>query len=354
MATIIENSFRRSDVVRQPAEPGNKLVDPGEWYADEFKDSDHWVYQLSETEVAELLAAVDAVEARGLDIKDIKCDDVKLPGFTVGLKEIHDELMDGRGFVLIRGLPVADMSRAQAAAAFWIIGAHLGTAISQNSHGHVLGHVKDLGGDYATQRGYLTKAFMNFHCDQCDILGLCCLYPAKSGGQSRICSSVALHNEMFKRRPDLAKELGWKFYRSRTNDVVGDDVPWYRAAVFTFHQGYFAARGVSANIYKSQKLPGVPKFTDAQKEAMDMFKALASELSMSFYLEQGDMMFLMNHVALHARSEFEDWPEPERKRHILRLWLTTHGERPLPAEFAQQMVGIQVEGVELKASLDAG
>ncbi len=85
-----------------------------------------------------------------------------------------------------------------------------------------------------------------------------------------------------------------------------------------------------------------------------MFKALASELSMSFYLQQGDMMFLMNHVALHARSEFEDWPEPERKRHILRLWLTTHGERPLPAEFAQQMVGIQVEGVELKASLDAG
>ena len=123
MATIIENSFRRSDVVRQPAEPGNKLVDPGEWYADEFKDSDHWVYQLSETEVAELLAAVDAVEARGLDIKDIKCDDVKLPGFTVGLKEIHDELMDGRGFVLIRGLPVADMSRAQAAAAFWMPGA---------------------------------------------------------------------------------------------------------------------------------------------------------------------------------------------------------------------------------------
>ena len=347
-----ENRWVRSDGARQPAEPGKPLVDPGEWYPADYRESDAWAYRLSDAEIAEIESAVAAVEARGLDIKDIRREDFPLPGFGAALAEIRDELLDGRGFVAIRGLPVARMSRAQVAAAFWGVGAYFGAALSQNASGHLLGHVKDLGTDYSKVRGYQTRAAMAFHSDQVDILGLCCLHPAKSGGAHRICSSVALHNEMFRRRPDLVRELNWKFYRSRSDDVGPGETPYIRQAVFNYHDGYFAARGVSANIAKAQKMPGVPKFTDAQIEAMDLFKSLAPELAMDIDLGQGDMTFVLNHVILHSRTAFEDWPEPERKRHALRLWLTTHGARPLPPDFAYQRNGIRVAGTVPHAPLD--
>ncbi len=349
------NNWTRSTGKREPAEPQKPVVDPAGWLPGDYAGSDRWIYHLSSDEIAEIRAAVAGVEARGLDIKDIARDDFPLPTLATTLSELQDEVMDGRGFVLVRGLPMGDMTRAQAAAAFWGVGANFGQATPQNAKGHVLGHVKDLGQDYsdAEVRGYLTRAHMNFHADQADILGLGCLHPAKSGGAHRICSSVSLHNEMLRRRPDLAKELGWKFYWTRHGEIPPGEDPYYRMAVFTFHDGYFTARGVSAHIAKGQTLSGVPKFTPAQLEAMEFYKEIALELSMDIKFQQGDMSFVQNHVMLHSRTAFEDWPEPDRKRHILRLWLTTHGRRPLPPEFAQQMVGIRVEGATLTAPLDA-
>jgi hypothetical protein len=329
------------------------LVDPAEWHPEEYRDSEQWIYRLSDAEIAEIHGAVAGVEESGLDIKDIKRESFPLPAFSGVLSEIRKELLDGRGFVLVRGIPLEAMTRVQMAAAFWGLGTYLGEAVSQNSRGHLLGHVKDLGTDYAHERGYQTRAYMAFHADQCDILALCCLHPSKSGGAHRICSSVALHNEMLKRRPDLVKELNWKFYRSCSTDIAPGETPFYRQAIFNYHQGYFAARGVSANLDKAQDLPGVPKFTAAQVEAMVMYKELADELAFEVKFELGDIFLMLQHVTLHSRTAFEDWPEPERKRHVLRLWLTTHGARPLPEEFARQIVGVQVPGVNLKAPLDA-
>lgn len=349
----IKNTWTRSRKDREPAQPLKRLIDPADWLPEEYRNSEQWIYHLSETEITEIYAAVSGVEARGQDIKDIRPGTFPLPAFGGVLEEIKKELLDGRGFVLIRGLPIARMTRVQMAAAFWGLGAYLGEAISQNAKGHLLGHVKDLGTDYSKVRGYQTSAHMAFHADQCDILALCCLHPAKSGGAHRICSSVALHNEMLTRRPDLVKELTWKFYRSRSDDVPPGETPFYRQAIFNYHQGYFAARGVSANIAKAQNLPGVPKFTAAQHEAMDMYKALAEELAFEVEFQMGDVFFMLQHVTLYSRTAFEDWPEPERKRHALRLWLTTHGARPLPEEFVTQKTGVQVPGVTLKTPIDA-
>ena len=347
------NPWTRSRSVREPAQPLKPVIDPAEWYPEEHRDSEQWIYGLSEAEIAEIDAGVARVEERGLDIKDIRREDFPLSTFSGALTEIRQELLDGRGLVLVRGMPIERMTRVQMAAAFWGVANYLGEAVPQNGKGHLLGHVKDLGLDYAKVRGFQTRAFMNFHADGCDILALCCLHPSKSGGQHRVCSSVALHNEMLKRRPDLVKELAWKFYWTRNGEIPEGKEPFYRQGVFNYHDGYFAARGVSAHIAKAQDLPGVPRFTAAQREAMDLYKALADELAFDVKFELGDMLFMLQHVTLHSRTAFEDWPEPERKRHILRLWLTTGGARPLAEEFAQQMVGIQVPGVSLKAPLDA-
>ena len=352
---MTQNAWTKSDRRRRPAVAMQPVEDPAAWHAEDVAGSDGWIYTLSEAEVAEIEAAVAAAEAAGTDIKEIARDDFALPGMARALAAIRDELMEGRGFAMIRGLPVAGRSRAQTAAAFWGVGAHLGEAVSQNAQGHLLGHVKDIGEDYSRARGYMTNAHMGFHNDQCDVLALLCLHPAKSGGDHRICSSVTLYNEMLKRRPDLAEALTWKFYRSRSGEIPpGETEPYVRQAAFSFHDGYFCGRGVSAAIEKGQKLPGVPPLTETQREAMAMWKAMAAELSVEIAFQPGDMFFLQNHVTLHSRGEYEDWPEPERKRHLLRLWLTTRGARPVPPEIDRYSHGIVVEGTRPTAPLDVG
>lgn len=349
------NNWVRSDIERQPAEAMQPVIDPAGWTREEVEGAEDWIYHLSETEIDEMNAAVRGVEQRGLDIKDIRREDFPLPTLGPALADIRHEALEGRGFALVRGLPITQYTTAQAAAAFWGVGTHLGAAVSQNAEGHLLGHVKDLGKDYkdAMVRGYQTRTEMGFHADPCDIVALMCLHPAKSGGASRIASSITLYNVMLARRPDLAKELCWRFYWTRHGEVPAGREPWYRQAVFNFHGGYLTIRGASAHLRKSQAIAGVPPMTAAQIEAVEMFQALARELAADMEFRHGDMQFLNNHVILHTRRAFEDWPEPERKRHLFRLWLAIDDARPLPAEFAEQMEGIQVTGAALTTPLDA-
>jgi hypothetical protein len=339
---------------RVPAVPLAPLAEAAGWRAEEMAASDQWIYHLSDPEIAELTRTVERASAAGGDIKDVTLADFELPTLGPALADIRGELIDGRGFVLIRGVPVADYSRAQSALAFWGIGLHLGRPVSQNAEGHLLGHVKDIGGDYsdAKTRGYTSSAAMGFHTDRCDYVGLMCLQPAKQGGESRIASSVALYNEMLKRRPDLAEELIGDFYWTRHGEISPGEDPYYAYPVFAFEQGMFSGRGVSTHIYKSQALPGVPQYTEKQIEALDLFKAMVQELSFDMEFRQGDIQFLQNHVILHSRRGFEDWPEPDRRRHLLRLWVSDPAARPVPEIYRKIISGINVEGVEPNTPLD--
>jgi hypothetical protein len=339
---------------RKSALRGKPVIDPAAWRAEDMAKRRDWLYQLSDAEIAELDSAIAGIEARGLDIKDITRDNFPLPGFANGLAKIRDDLTEGRGFVLIRGLPIERMSDWQAGAAFYGMGTYLGRALSQNPEGHVLGHVKDLGKDYGDPmvRGYQTGARMAFHSDQCDFVALLCLRPSKSGGESLLAPSLTLYNEMLKRRPDLADILGNEFYLTRHGEVPPGEEPWYKQAIFSFNEGYLTIRGAGAHVRKSQSLPGVPKFTEADEEALTLFQQLADEVSMPMSFEPGDIQILMNHVMLHTRTAFEDWPEPERKRHLMRLWLSDPTCRPIPDRFRENISGIELEGTVLTAPLD--
>ena len=350
---MARNNWVRNTIDRQPAELGKPLVDPADWYPGDVAGSDTWIYRLSEAELTEIDTAIAGVQARGLDIIRITRDKFPLPNFGAVLAEIREELIDGRGFAMIRGLDLERLTKPQYAAAFWGVGTYLGEALCQNRDGHMLGHVKDIGEDYSKVRGYMTRAHMALHCDQCDFLALACFHNAKAGGNHLICSSVALYNEMLRRRPDLAEKLGGQFYRSRKNEIPpGETEPWVKQPIFGFQDGYFAARGVSAAIELAQDLPGVPPLSDLEREALQMFRDVALELAVEIPLERGDLFYLCNHVTLHSRTEFDDWPEPERKRHLLRLWLSTKGERPLPPEIAKRSEGVFVDGTVLVAPLD--
>ena len=341
--------------IRQPARPGAPVVDPAAWYAEDMlARSDEWIYRLSDAEIGDLLTAVEALESAGIDIKDITRDTFLLPVLGPTLDAIYGELTEGRGFILIRGLPVGEISRWQAGAAFYCMGTYLGRALSQNPMGHVLGHVKDMGKSYddPMARGYQTAARMNFHSDQCDYVGLMCLQPAKSGGASLIVSSMTVYNEMVRRRPELAQALCKEFYFTKHGEVASGEDPWYRMPICAFQNGYLSIRGAGAHVKKAQILTGVPKFTQTDIDALEYFQELADELVMPMEFEPGDIQFLHNHVMLHTRTAFEDYLEPERKRHLMRLWLTDPAGRPTPPGYRENISGIKVDGTIYTAPLD--
>lgn len=341
----------RDRVLSVPMEP---IVDPAGWTAAELAADDSWIYQLSAAECDEIASAVEAVEAQGLAIKDVCKDDFVLPSVASSLARLRDELLNGRGFVLIRGLPVAGMTRAQAAIAYWGLGSHFGRAVSQNNKGHLLGHVKDLGGDYndANTRGYLTSAHMGFHSDRCDYVGLLCLQPARSGGESRIVSAVTLYNEILAQRPDLMEELVKDYCWSWVGEPPPGALPYYKMPVFSFENGYVCVRGVSTQIFKSQGMDGVPDFTERQIEALNFYKTVVDEIAFDMEFRQGDIQILHNHVTLHSRRGFTDWAEPERKRHLLRLWLYDDDGRPVLPVYRKVISGIHAANGNLCTPLD--
>ena len=347
------NTWTPSARTRKPARLLEPIEEGAAWYPEELIGSDAWVYRLSGAEVDEVIAAADSAYAKGGEIKDIGLADFPLPTLAPVLADIKAELKDGRGFALLRGLPVEGRGLRRTAVAFWGLGLHMGVPKSQNGRGHLLGHVMDIGADASKERGYMTKTALAFHTDRSDVLSLCCVQAAKSGGAHRICSSVTLHNEMLKRRPDLAKELTWEFYRTRTGEIpAGETSPFFRQPIFSEQDGYFTARGASLALKRAQDLPGVPKLTDAQVEALEMYQALCAEIALDLPLEQGDVTYCNCHVTLHARAAYEDWPEEDRKRHLLRLWLSTN-DRPLVDSIAREMGGVLMEGAVLSTPLEA-
>ena len=329
------------------------VIDSAVWHPDDLAGTDAWVYRLTAAEIIEVKQAIAAIESRGLSLMDITRDTFPLPGLGDVLSDIRCELMEGRGFAVIRGLATEGRSLIQTATAFWGIGTYFGSAISQNGKGHMLGHVRDLGADYRKARGYMTKDELAFHSDRCDIASLCCLHPAKSGGTHRIASSAMIYNAMLERRPDLAGELIAPFYCSRHGEIPpGETEPWSRVPIFDFHEGYFTARGAGTPIFKAQELPGVPQLTAAQHEALNYYRDMAVEFHIDVEFEAGDIGFVMNHVTIHSRTEYEEWPEEERKRHLLRLWLN-NGARPLCEANRKENAGIILQDTVLQTPLEA-
>lgn len=326
--------------------------------------SNEWRHDLTPAEVEEVSAAVGSVLSHGISILDITRSDFPLPTLGPALDKIQEEVVNGRGFTLIRGIPVADYSIEEAAIAYFGIGAYFGWAIPQNANGHVLGHVRDIGldPDNPEHRLYGTRARHLYHTDSCDIVGLLCLQKAKQGGQSKIASSVTVYNEMAKRRPDLVAVMEEPFFTDRKGEIPEGKGPHYQMPIFHRFAGLLTTTYNRDFITAAQRFDDVPRLTPEQTEAMDLADQLADsdEIRLDMDFQPGDIQFIHNHQILHARTPYEDYPEPELKRHLLRLWLAPPNARPLPPVVAERFGnieagtargGIRVPGQTLKAPL---
>jgi len=341
---------------RVPAVALEPVVDPAGWSPGDLGEVSTFSYRFTERDIDELGAAVAGVRRQGIPVEGVSRDNFPLKSLAEVLADVRRELMDGRGMVMMQGFPIERFDRQAQAIAYLGMGSYMGQTMSQNRQGHILGHVKDLGGDYAdlNTRGYMTRAEMLFHADACDYVGLLCLHGAKSGGESRVASSVTVYNRIRERRPDLAKVLTEDFYRSHTGEVNAGAAPWFKQPIFSFIDGYFSATGAGAAIFKAQKLPGVPPFTPAQTEAVALYCEVVSECAIDIGFEPGDIQFLNNFVTLHTRREYQDWPQASRKRHLLRLWLSDPDGRPIPKDQREGRSGrgVHLAGVKLVAPLD--
>jgi hypothetical protein len=314
---------------------------PAAWYGPDVSGRTDWIVQLTASDVAEIRSALDAWKARpNQSPAPLKAADFPLPQLAARLQTIRSELIDGRGFILMKGMPVRQWSHADSALAFIGLGAHLGLARSQNAKGHLLGHVRDVGlaSTDPNVRIYQTHERQTFHTDSCDVVGLLCLRPARSGGDSLLVSSSTLYNEMRRRRPDLAAVLFEPVPTDRRGEIPAGMKPWFEIPVLNWYQGHLTALYQRQYVDSSQRLPEAPRLTAQQIEALDLFDALTNDpaLHFSMRLDEGDMQFVHNHTMLHDRTAFEDWSDPAQRRYLLRLWLAVPGARVLPPVFAQR------------------
>ena len=341
---------------RRHATPMKPVVDPAAWTAKELEDLSTWSYRFTPKDQQELFDAVASFRSTGRPIEEVDDTSFPLDAFADLLADVRRELMDGRGIVMLRNFPIDRLDREGCAIAYMGLGSYLGQTMSQNKQGHILGHVKDLGGDYANPntRGYMTTAEMRFHADACDYVGLLCLKTSMSGGESRVASSVTVYNRMLAERPDLVEVLTQDFYRSRSGENNPGEDPWFKQPIFSFVDGYFSATGAGAAIDKAQGLPGVPPYTAAQEEAVEFYRKTVEDCAVDIGFEPGDIQFLNNFVTLHTRREYRDWPDEARKRHLLRLWLSDPNGRPIPKDQREGRSGrgVNLAGVPFIAPLD--
>jgi hypothetical protein len=312
------------------------ILEPGcEWRAQDVADPSAWTEALSRGEVAELDAAIAHAKGVSEDFLDIGKADFPLPALGPRLHRIEDELMNGRGFVLLRGLPRERWSNDEMCLAYWGIGAHLGRPWPQNHYGHLLGDVTDQGktpGDPTARGNELGQIGLEFHCDGSDLVGLMCLASGASGGASAVCNSVALHNDLVRERPDLAEEL----YKPQPYDMRGEQAPgakgWYEVPVFTECGGRLFVRLIGAYIRASQRHADAPRLTDRAIEALDWMRDRAESGAYSVFMDfrPGDMQFINNYHVLHGRAPYTDDRGAGKVRHLKRLWLETEAldERP--------------------------
>ena len=321
-----------------------EIRDGSAWYGSDIATRTDWIEHLSETDISEVERAAYQLAESRVDLATINTNDPQLPTLGPRLRHLLDDVLNGRGFVLIKGLPVERWSKREAALAFLIIGVQLGRLRTQNAEGHLLGHVRDMGRSSSdpNTRIYQTHERQTHHTDSCDVVGLLCLRAAKSGGLSSLVSSTTIFNEMRRRRPDLLRVLLEPIETDRRGEVPEGSKPYFTIPVFNYSNGLVSAIYQRQYIESARRFPGVAPLTPHQIEALDLMDELANnaKLNLMMELEPGDIQLVHNHTILHDRTAFEDFPEPERKRHLLRLWLAPSTARRLPEVYAERFGSI--------------
>jgi hypothetical protein len=308
------------------------------WKASSFRDPSDYLVELTSDDRGELLAALDSLGRRGrlAPVHALAKADFGFGGLGKKLDHAYDEVRSGKGFVVLRGLPLEGLSLEQFTACAWGAGTHFGRALSQNAQGELVTSVIDASAEDATPRMYRSNLELRPHSDITAMISLACWQKSASGGASIIVSGVTVHDEIRARAPRLLEPLyrGYHYHRLGEEGPGEETSTPYRTPVFANRNGQVSCRYQRAGIAAGMRERGIA-LEPRDLEALNLFDQIASspENRLAFFLERGDMIVINNYTVMHARTRFTNFPEPERQRRLVRLWFDAEGFRDVPREF---------------------
>jgi hypothetical protein len=305
------------------------------WRGRDFASKDDIAFDLSAKHVSGLKDVLRRISDMPRD--SIRKQHCLHPALDADFASVLDELMNGRGLVLVRGIPVQNHSIEEIEKMYWAVGAHIGAALSQNSFGMLMSRVQEerLADGSAATRGTKSRHELAFHTDEAEVFGLMCVRPAKEGGTTQYASIPAIHNEILATRPDVLPTLYKGFPHHRRGEQPDDQpvVSPYDVPVFCNVDGVVSGVIVYGSIMAALHVLGREP-TGEEVEALDVVQECATRLQYDLTWEAGEAAFANNFAMFHARSDYVDWDEPDRKRLLLRYWLEVPPEfrRPMPKE----------------------
>jgi len=316
------------------------------WHGRDMADAPRWQRRLSPDQLGEIDAALARAKSRRLGWEAMTVGDFPLPGLTPLFDDIREELENGSGLLMLRGIDPARWSLDDAKIVYAGIARNLGTLVFSNRGGEIMREIRDVGRDVGERYGELrdgvgstflssysrtlSNGSLRYHTDRCDVVSLFCIRQAMKGGVSKLCSSPAVHNAMLARRPDLCAALYEDVWRSRFGEEDEGDTMGYPLPVWGVRDGKFTSHYSRTFVEAGQRRPEAPRVSAAQWEALDLLSDLADELSFEMSFAPGDIQFVNNHVVYHARTAFEDDAPSGHDRLLLRLWLAMPNSRALP------------------------
>jgi hypothetical protein len=307
-----------------------KITGPAAWTGKELTDDPSWMHQLSDRECAALDRAVRVVTAAGKSFPNFEAADFVIPELDRILQNLAHELENGRGFALMRGLPVAHYSEDELNILYYGLGLNLGAPMRQNQRGDLLGTVMNVGDlTDKTTRVYETNAYLPYHTDPSDVVGLLCVRKAIAGGVSSLVSVASVYNRLLEDHPDHIAMLYNPWYYAH----LGGDLPT-PSPLFSYHDGKLAFRYLRQYIELGYEMMRVP-LSDEQRAALDALDAVANadDLRLDMMMQPGDIQWANNYAVMHSRTAFEDADDLDQRRKKLRLWLKMPNARALSPDF---------------------
>ena len=311
-----------------------KSVLKGDWLVEDLKNNKNWLFNLEPKDREDIANATKTSLSSGKKLYDICYKDFPLNNLSSKFNKIQNQLEGGLGFVLLRNLPVENFNDEEVKFMLWGLGQYIGYPEVQDKAGSLIHVVTDTGSSVNKTdniRGFQTNEELQFHTDGADVFALLCLRNAKSGGLSKLVSSVAVFNEIEKTRPDLSEVLQEDFYFDARAQNPNDD-KFQKVPIFVKHNNLVSALHKRRYIETAQRFSDVPELTLKQIEALNLIDKLCDnkKFCFSLKLKPGDLEIASNATTFHSRENYEDYSDPSKKRCMLRLWLSLFNARPLP------------------------
>lgn len=308
----------------------NKIKGPAAWVGEELGHDQSWLHELTDIEINALDNALAQIKIPGKTFPYFTKNDFHIPELSATLNQLGEELEGGRGFSVMRGLPVDRYTEDEINIIYYGIGLNLGLPVRQNPKGDLLGVVMNVGNlNDPTTRVYETNAYLPYHTDPSDVVGLLCIRKAKSGGVSSLVSVASVYNQMLDVHPEFLE----RFYQPWYYAHLGEDLPT-PSPLFSYHKGKLAFRYLRQYIELGHDMMSQP-LSQEEREALDAFDKIINQehLRLDMMMEPGDIQWANNYTVMHSRSGFEDFESADQRRKKIRLWLKMSNARALAPDF---------------------